>query len=109
MLNSLLSSSNCTNSQEPLPSSTPTLQIISAIILAVGISLSLSTTAVAQHYQKTNLVSDLPGVAATQDTHLVNPWGLARSASSPWWVADNGTGVSTRYNGAGAALSLVVT
>src|SRR6185369_14189503 len=28
---------------------------------------------------------------------------------SPWWVSDNGTGVSTLYNGAGAKQSLTVT
>ena len=56
-----------------------------------------------------NLVSDLPGVAAHQDPNLVNPWGLTRSATSPWWVADNGTGVSTLYDGSGARRPLVVT
>jgi len=43
------------------------------------------------------------------DSHLVNPWGLSVSPTSPWWVSDNGTGLSTLYNGAGAAQSLVVT
>ncbi len=62
-----------------------------------------------QHYQQTNLVSDVPGLAAATDPNLVNAWGLARSATSPWWVADNGTGLSTLYTGAGAVLSLVVT
>ncbi len=62
-----------------------------------------------QHYQQTNLASDVPGLAATTDSHLVNAWGLTRSATSPWWVADNGTGLSTVYNGAGIPLSLVVT
>jgi uncharacterized protein (TIGR03118 family) len=68
-------------------------------------------TTFAQHYQQTNLVSDLPSPAAlTQDANLVNPWGLARSSGSPWWAADNGTGKSTLYNGnTGAPLSLVVT
>ena len=50
-----------------------------------------------------NLVSDQPGVADLQDTHLVNGWGLTRLATSPWWVADNGTGLSTLYNGDGSA------
>src|SRR5690242_9554952 len=63
----------------------------------------------AQHYQQTNLVSDIAGLAATTDSNLVNPWGLTSSSSSPWWVADNGTGVSTLYNGAGVKQSLTVT
>jgi uncharacterized protein (TIGR03118 family) len=64
-------------------------------------------------YVVTNLVSDLPGVAPNLDPNLVNPWGLTRSPTSPWWVADNGTGVSTLYNGVGqpfpVAAPLVVT
>jgi len=35
--------------------------------------------------------------------------GLSRSSSSPWWISDNGTGLSTLYNGAGAINPLVVT
>jgi uncharacterized protein (TIGR03118 family) len=59
-------------------------------------------------YQQTKLVSDQPGVAATTDPNLVNSWGLVSSATSPWWVADNGTGLATLYNGAGAIVPLVV-
>jgi uncharacterized protein (TIGR03118 family) len=47
---------------------------------------------------QTNLVSDLPGVARLQDPHLVNPWGISESSSSPFWVSDNNAGVSTLYN-----------
>jgi len=50
-------------------------------------------------YKQTNLVSDLPGVAAMLDPDLVNPWGISMSATSPFWVADNGTGLSTLYSG----------
>jgi len=75
-------------------------------VLALGLAaLSLS----AQHYQQTNLVADQMGVAPATDTNLVNPWGLSRSSSSPWWVSDNGTGLATLYDGTGAARSLVVT
>ena len=52
-------------------------------------------------YTVTPLASDIPGVAPTFDLNLVNGWGLARSATSPWWVADNGTDKTTIYNGAG--------
>jgi uncharacterized protein (TIGR03118 family) len=71
--------------------------------------LGISSGASAQHYQQTNLVSDVPGLAPVTDANLVNPWGLIASATSPWWVADNGTGVSTLYNGAGQKLALTVT
>jgi uncharacterized protein (TIGR03118 family) len=49
------------------------------------------------HYQKTNLVSDLPDVALLQDTNLVNAWGMSFSSGSPVWVSDNGTGLATLY------------
>lgn len=62
-----------------------------------------------QHYKQTNLISNIPGMAAATDPNLVNPWGISRSSGSPWWVSDNGTGVSTLYTGAGVAAALVVT
>lgn len=72
--------------------------------------LACSTFAAAQAYQQVNLVSDFnAGLAQTQDTHLVNPWGLISSSASPFWVSDNNGGVSTLYNGnTGAIIPLVV-
>jgi uncharacterized protein (TIGR03118 family) len=52
-------------------------------------------------YQRTNLVSNVAGLAATTDPNLVNAWGIARNPTGPFWVADNGTGVSTLYDGSG--------
>src|SRR5262249_43443777 len=42
------------------------------------------------------------------DLNLRNPWGLTASSTSPFWVSDNGAGVSTLYDAAGVARSLVV-
>jgi uncharacterized protein (TIGR03118 family) len=77
-------------------------------LAAIAISIS-SLSAIAQQYKVTNLVADQSGVATATDLNLVNPWGLSRSSGSPWWVSDNGTGLSTLYDGTGAAKSLVVT
>ena len=78
--------------------------------LCLVLALGTATAASAQHrYHQTNLVSDVPGMAAVTDPNLVNAWGLSRSATSPWWVANNGTGTSTLYNGLGAKQALVVT
>ena len=76
-----------------------------------GISLAFSMSAVAfgQHYTQVNLVSSTSGVAPVTDPTLINPWGLSRSSSSPWWISDNGTGLSTLFNGAGVKNSLIVT
>jgi len=60
-------------------------------------------------YVQTNLVSNIPGLAAHTDPQLQNPWGLSFGATSPFWISDNGTGVSTLYNGLGVKQGLVVT
>jgi uncharacterized protein (TIGR03118 family) len=78
--------------------------------LLAGLALSVATPVHAQHYVQHNLVSDLTTEGADHvDTHLANPWGLARNSDSPWWVSNNHTGTSTLYNGAGAIQQLVVT
>jgi uncharacterized protein (TIGR03118 family) len=58
-----------------------------------------SAAAASDIYHQTNLVSDLPGIALIQDPNLVNPWGISMSATSPFWVANNGSGTSTLYAG----------
>src|ERR1700748_809389 len=76
---------------------------------AASLALSVGSFANAQNYTQVNLVANPSGLAPVTDPHLVNPWGLSRSSGSPWWISDNGTGLSTLYNGAGAINPLVVT
>ena len=77
---------------------------------AAAVQLLQPSTALAVNsYAVTNLTADQPGQAAHTDAHLINPWGLSRSGTGPWWVSDQGTGVSTLYNGSGVPQSLVVT
>jgi uncharacterized protein (TIGR03118 family) len=59
-------------------------------------------------YRVTLLVSNVEGEAPVTDPKLENAWGIAASATSPWWVANNGTGSSTLYNGDGDKLALEV-
>jgi len=59
-------------------------------------------------YQQHNLVANLAGAADVTDPNLVNPWGIAFNPFGPVWVANNGTGVSTLYDGTGAPNSLIV-
>ena len=78
----------------------------------IGVALLASLPVFAQHYTRTDLTADVAATSATApnlDTNLVNAWGLTRSSASPWWIADNGKGVSTLYNGSGTPQSLVVT
>ncbi len=76
---------------------------------AAAVVLALPGAASAQLYTQVNLVSNVSGVAPVTDPSLVNPWGLSRASSSPWWISDQATGLSTLYNGAGAKQSLIVT
>lgn len=60
-------------------------------------------------YKQTNLVSDGAVAAAVTDPNLKNPWGSADFPGGPIWIADNGTGVSTLYDGLGNIVPLTVT
>src|SRR5258708_4803881 len=61
----------------------------------------------AQHYNQTDLVSDIMGRAPVFDPNLKNPWGLTRSSGSPWWIGNNNSGTSTLYDGKGNSIPLV--
>jgi uncharacterized protein (TIGR03118 family) len=74
--------------------------------LATAATLAFAGATAASTHQGTgpftqrNLISDIPGVARITDPNLVNPWGLSAGPTTPLWVADNGTDVSTVYSGA---------
>jgi hypothetical protein len=75
-------------------------------VLATVIVTATATAASAKHdnaFTVHNLVSDGTIPADHTDANLVNSWGIAASPTSPWWVADNGTEVSTLYDGHGVA------
>ena len=76
-----------------------------------AVAFSFVSVAFAQHYTRTDLTTNSSTVSSAPnvDPNLVNPWGLSRSTDSPWWIADNGTGLSTLYDGTGAIVPLVVT
>ncbi len=60
------------------------------------------------YYQAQTLVSNGAIVAPNKDPNLVNGWGLAFNPYGFSWIAANGTGVSTLYDGVGKPQSLVV-
>jgi uncharacterized protein (TIGR03118 family) len=84
--------------------------IDSLVKAACTIALAFAPTILhADTFTQTNLVSNVPSLAAVTDPNLINPWGLSFSATSPFWASDQGAGVATLYNGAGAITPLVVT
>src|SRR3989304_7498139 len=70
-------------------------------LAAIGMLLSVSSAAFAERYVRTNLTSDVPGMAIATDSRFLNAWGLAGGQAGPWWGAVNGTGGSTPYTGEG--------
>jgi uncharacterized protein (TIGR03118 family) len=63
--------------------------------------LAASASGAGGGFHRANLVSDVPGKARVTDPDLVNAWGLALGPATPAWVADNGSDVSTIYQGGG--------
>ena len=81
-----------------------------AVIATLLAALLLCASAFAQNrYIQTNLVSNIPNLAAVMDPNLKNAWGLAFAPGNPFWIADQAAGVSTLYAGDGTIVPLVVT
>jgi uncharacterized protein (TIGR03118 family) len=64
--------------------------------IAVGTLYAGAWRAEADFIQ-TNLVSDIPGLAALTDPELKNPWGMSHNATSPIWTSNQGTNTATLY------------
>ena len=85
------------------------MQICKTVLAAgVGLVLLMTLAPARAQYKVTNLVSNQVHHAPTIDPLLANAWGLARSATSPWWISDNDTGWSTLYEASGTQVSLRV-
>jgi len=80
------------------------------LVVIAALALAMASPAFAGSYQRTNLVSDIPGANQT-DANLVNPWGISASPTGPFWISDNGTGLASVYVISGATVTnpLVVT
>lgn len=67
--------------------------LLSALVAAYGINPTVGRAAFVQ----TNLASDISAMAPVTDPSLVNPWGMAFSTTSPFWVSNQGSNTSTLY------------
>src|SRR3954466_9410007 len=87
---------------------TGTARVCAAAALSALLVMQVGAAEPGNSYLVQNLVSDGSIAAAHIDPLLINAWGIAASSTSPWWVADNETRVSTLYDAAGAARPLIV-
>ena len=86
-----------------------TRSVVPITLVALAVVLASGRPASAQFYVQRNIVSDGSVPAEHTDPDLVNAWGLVAGPTTPWWVADNGTNLSTLYNGnTGVKSGLVV-
>jgi uncharacterized protein (TIGR03118 family) len=83
--------------------------LLVAAAVAAGVATATTTATDSNAYVVHNLTSDVSGTADHTDPNLVNAWGLDAQQFGPWWVADNGTDLSTLYIANGTPQSLVVT
>jgi len=103
-----VTNSSCMPRLRRLTSTRCSLRLLIALSLLAPFAASTAdehSNSYAQH----NLVSDGFSPADHLDRNLVNAWGVAFNPAGFVWVADNGTGLSTLYDGMGNPQSLVVT
>src|SRR6187549_460109 len=69
-------------------------------LIACLVVLGATGSAVqAESFLATNLVTNDQSANAAKitDPSLVNAWGISFGPNTPFWVSDNGTGVTTLY------------
>ena len=84
------------------------------LVCALTVLFAAQSPLLATSYERVSLIANNAAVAAQYgapftDPSLVNPWGMSFSATSPFWVSNQGTGTSTLYSGAGVKAALTVT
>jgi len=82
------------------------LLLAALLVLALTLASNPALAACGQSYTATTLVKN---TGKHGDTQLINPWGLAYGPGGPFWLSDEGSGLSTLYTGAGVKQSLIVT
>src|SRR5690242_11055144 len=79
------------------------LIVAAAIQFSPGVTQARGTIgddrAVSSSVRQVKLDADRSGQAGRRDARLVNPWGITLIGADPIWIADNGRGIATEYNG----------
>jgi uncharacterized protein (TIGR03118 family) len=86
-----------------------TIAVAGVASLLAACSNDTMTSVPVRAYVETRLVADTAGLgAASVDTSLKNPWGIAFGPTGVLWVTDNHAGASTLYDTTGAKRAPVV-
>ena len=75
----------------PLTSVMTTATAFAALCAGAGVANA------ADGFTQNNLISNMPGLAATTASNLVNPWGVSFANGSPVWISDQGTQTSPLF------------
>jgi len=78
------------------------MRAVAVAIVAAFVAAAAVVPASQEHLVLHRLVSD------TDDPELVNAWGLAATATGPWWVANEARSTSTLYAADGRKQALTV-
>jgi uncharacterized protein (TIGR03118 family) len=78
-------------------SRTTAMSVGVCMVLALGFAVPARA---GETFSVTNLITNNPGLNPAQvtDPNLVNPWGVSFGPTTPLWVSDEGTGVSSLYS-----------
>src|SRR5215475_3604446 len=81
------------------------LRLRRSVVATVAFAVAAISLPASAGLIQTNLVSNIPGLAIVNDPNLKNPWGVSHSGASPFWVSDQGAGLSTLYTVNAAGVS----
>ena len=79
--------------------------IVTVSALAVALAVAAPVSAHDPDHHDGHYTVTVLATGPTPDGDLVNAWGLSRGPTTPWWVADNGTDLSTLYRADGSKLA----
>ncbi len=66
-------------------------------LIGLGTGWALGVMGIAAPARAEDIFLASPMVTDATDKQLINPWGISASGTSPFWISDNGAGVSTLY------------
>jgi uncharacterized protein (TIGR03118 family) len=67
-------------------------------LVELSLGCLLGLVAIAAQARAGDVFTSTPLATDASDSQLINPWGISASGTSPFWVSDNGAGVSTLYS-----------